>query len=113
MLIAITKPDGVLYVNIFRLENRDLVKRSVHWFDQYFLCSRLENRHQYIYWTASVYWARLFLIQGLNGLSKWCQNFGLFPGLLAELSEQDREISQMVAFDTGGGTATSACPSWS
>ena len=42
-----TQKKSVIYVDHFRLENRDLVKRSVHWFDQYFFPLRLDNSHQY------------------------------------------------------------------
>ena len=115
MLFASTTTD--VCVDYIRLDNRDLVERSVYWFGQYVFDLVLVNSHQHIIYTGlhhqytgrdcpEIRESRLPARSDVKFL-------GHIPGLLAELSEQDRETSQMAAGDMRGSTATSAWQSGS
>ena len=91
---------------IFDFKIETLVERSVCWFDQYIfdLILRSISRQPPMYtkyWTASsVCWARFVLNSGTLGFNQVSDgvNFrGLFPGFVAELSEQDRESGTCAA----------------
>ena len=79
----------------FRLEKRDLIiERSgvciVYWFEQYNMFDlRLDNNHQYILDSISIL-GTIVLNPGTEHVVPIF--LGPFPGLLAVLSEQDREI---------------------